>query len=256
MPGNNDDEAAWYRNWFGREYLDLYPHRNREEASADIDGVEKLLPLAERQPILDLACGGGRHALELARRGYCVVGLDLSEELLDVARKSARREGLLALFVRGDNRALPFASAFGAVLNFFTSFGYFDSDEENASVLRNIRRALRPGGWFIIDYLNKDLVLRELVAEDRMVEGRKEVTQRRRYDPLGGRIEKTIFVRDGDVERSYRESVRLYGRDELLAMASAAGLEVERVLGALDGRAFDAHAPRMVVTGVKPDNAH
>jgi SAM-dependent methyltransferase len=244
--------VAWYSEWFGRQYLEIYSYRDQEEAARDIDKVEKIIDLPRELPILDLACGSGRHALELAARGYSVVGLDLSDTLLGVARGSAAGDGLCVSFVRGDKRALPFSRAFGCVLNFFTSFGYFDDEDENLSVLVGMRESLLPGGSFLVDHLNRDYVLSNLVPEDYSDRNGKKIVQRRRFDESSSRVEKEITVYDGASEKTYRESVRLYGPDELSSMVERAGLRVTSILGGLDGSGFAAGSARMVVIGEHP----
>ena len=245
---------AWYSEWFGRKYLELYSHRDREEASRQIDQVEKLVSPARDLPVLDLACGGGRHAIELARRGYKVVGLDLSETLLEVAREAAAEEGVEIEFVHCDMRAIPFENTFGTVLNFFTSFGYFEDEEDNLEVLRGIGRALVPGGRFLIDHINREHVLANLVPEDSCQEKGRLVTQRRRFVQKTGRLEKRIMLEEGGESEEFLESVRLYTRGEFGSLAESAGLQVVDVFGALDGSEFGTESARMVVLGRRPDD--
>lgn len=252
MKSGRKDPTAWYEAWFGSEYLDVYAHRDDREAGADIDQIERLIPLRQNQPILDLACGSGRHTLELARRGYAVTGLDLSDILLEVGRRNAAVENLDIPFVRGDMRHPPFSSIFGVVLNLFTSFGYFERDEENAAIFGAIHNALKPGGRFLVDYINRDYVLDRLVPEDISESPERIVIQRRKYDAGRERLEKTIVIAAAGTERTFVESVRLYNAGEMIAMAEENGLTVTATHGALDGRLAMEDAPRLVLVGSRP----
>lgn len=248
------DEQAWYERWFGREYLELYAHRNQAEAKNDIDAIEKLLNLKDHQPVLDLACGSGRHSIELAARGYSVTGIDLSSELLEQARTDAQKAGLEIPFTRCDMREHPYHGEFGTVLNMFTSFGYFEDDAENQRIMAAIARALRPGGVFLIDYINRDHVLSALVPEDSKQINGKQVVQQRRFNQKTQRLEKTIIIENDAGQRRFTESVRLYRKDEMLQMAVSAGLAVSGTHGSLNGEAHQASSPRLILTGGKPDN--
>jgi SAM-dependent methyltransferase len=131
----------WYKEWFGEEYLEMYSHRDASEAEEHVDFVERHLEGPRPRAVLDLACGAGRHTAVLRRRGYRTLGVDLSLTLL--ARM--RVQGLPR--VAGDMRRLPFvAESFDWVLNFFTSFGYFEGERENFRVLEEVVRVLTPGG--------------------------------------------------------------------------------------------------------------
>ncbi|MFQ5529476.1 MAG: class I SAM-dependent methyltransferase, partial [Gemmatimonadota bacterium] len=131
----------WFRDWFGEEYLALYPHRDEAEAARAVRLFLDSVPPRDG-PVLDLACGAGRHARELVAAGVRVIGLDLSAVLLREARKVDA--GLL--LVRGDMRRLPFAEfSFGGLTSFFTSFGYLSTVEEDRAVITQIRRTLAPG---------------------------------------------------------------------------------------------------------------
>ena len=247
--------SDWYKTAFRYDYLKVYPHRNDQEARRQVDFLLGRMEVLSSCDVLDLGCGDGRHSLELARRGYRVTGLDLSDSLLGRARRRAAEEGLDITFVQGDMRDPPGISAFDLVVNFFTSFGYFQEDGENARVLEAISRSLRPGGRFLMDYLNREFVISTLVAADsRTVEG-MEVDQRRWItgDPSapGGhvRINKHVRIREEGTERSYDESVRMFTLEELDAMMDQAGLKITQTYGDFDGSPVGVSQPRNILLG-------
>jgi SAM-dependent methyltransferase len=238
----------WYRDWFGEEYLALYPHRDEEEAQA---AVELAVRSADRPAglILDLACGAGRHMKEFKRRGLEVVGLDLSETLLGEAK--AADPGLM--LAQGDMRHLPFADgSFGLVVNFFTSFGYFAAPEEDERTLAEIRRVLRRGGRFMLDFLNAERVRDNLVSHDeRVVDGRR-VTQSRRLEEDGKIVVKEIRIsgtEKGEPESTFYERVRLYSPAELESMLEGVGLEPESTFGDYSGGPACSDCPRYILLG-------
>jgi len=239
---------AWYKDWFGEDYLRVYPHRDEREAKTQVDFVAKVLPLKVGDPVLDLGCGTGRHAIALSELGYRVTCLDLSSVLLTLAKQKSD-EVCSAWFVRADMRHIPFVDAFGAVLSFFTTFGYFKTDDENQQTLVSIQNALKPEGWFFLDYLNKQLVLKCLVARDSRSENGFEVLQERRYNQTDERIEKKIVIKENGRLREYRESVRLYTITEMQAMLAAAGLKLVRTFGDFDGSEFVGASPRLILVG-------
>lgn len=239
----------WYASWFRADYVSLYPHRDAAEAERQVRFLlEQLGGLEPGTRVLDLCCGAGRHTRLLAKRGFRAVGVDLSAALLARAGEAGRDYQL----VRADMRRLPFGPVFGLVANFFTSFGYFAEDGENAAILRAVASVLRPGGRFLVDYLNPDQVRASLVplSRDRLPDGR-EVRQRRRIDEETKRVEKDILIRDPrGGERRYRESVRLYPLEEMRRMIDAAGLVLDSVHGDFAaGMAYGPDTPRMVLIG-------
>lgn len=237
--------GPWFREWFGEAYLELYPHRDAEEAGRGVDLFLELTNPGKGARILDLACGAGRHLGPLEAAGLRPVGLDLSRPLLDRAADAGSRR-----LVRGDMRRLPFGSAaFGGVVQFFTSFGYFDSREEDRRVLEEVRRVLRAGGGFLLDFLNAGQVRREIVPEDvREIDGRT-VRQTRRIE--GDRVVKEIEIDRGAGEacETFRERVRLYEPDELVSMLEGAGLRVRERRGDYAGAPFGEEAPRLLLAG-------
>ena len=242
----------WYEEWFGEEYKMVYPHRNEEEAKEQVEFLMRHISLPDGAKVLDLCCGCGRHAVELKQRGYDVVGLDLSEELLELACSRASECGEDIEFIRGDMREIPYEDHFDLIVNFFTSFGYFAEDAENQSVLLAIAKALKPGGKFLMDYMNPENVARNLVARDEkdIAQG-IHVVQERWIDKSPRRINKKITLIKEDEESIYRESVRMYSHEEMVKMLSGANLELLETYGDFADSEYNQDSARMVLIGRK-----
>jgi SAM-dependent methyltransferase len=184
------------------------------------------------------------------------VGVDLSFELLLDARRRCAGEDADDLFVRGDMRRLPVREGFDAAVSLFTSFGYFAREEEDRATLRSIARAVRPGGRYLLDFLNEEQVRSGLVPLSEETRGDIRIVQERRISPDGRRIDKTIRVFRGGKdtpERVFEESVRLYGRDDLAGLVEEAGFRVTGVLGSFEGESFSPDSPRLIVVARKPE---
>lgn len=235
--------TEWFEQWFGEEYLRAYAHRDDEDAERLVGLLDVLGVAGSGQRVLDLACGPGRHLAVLARRGARVVGLDLSRVLLLAAREAGADR-----LVRADMRSLPFRdAAFDAVLNLFTSFGYFTEDVEHETVLREVARTLRPGGRFVLDFLNAPAVRAGLVARDERTTGATAVVQERWFSPDGRFVHKRIRV--GAEGRTFTERVRLYERLEIEAMMAAHGLRTIRAAGSYDGARHGPDSERLILVG-------
>ncbi|HEX4952611.1 MAG TPA: class I SAM-dependent methyltransferase [Thermoanaerobaculia bacterium] len=237
---------AWYKEWFGAEYLELYAHRDLEEAERHVAFVVAHLGPERPRAVLDLACGAGRHTESLCRQGLWTIGADLSLTLL------AQRPGLPRVGI--DMRALPFPGAtFDWVLNFFTSFGYFESERENFRVLEEVVRVLTPGGWFLIDLFNPEPAIRGLKARERRELDGREVTIERWYDAARQRINKRIRLAEPDgSERSFLESVRAYRREEVTQGLGWAGLEVVETWGDFSGAPCSSESERLIIAARRP----
>ena len=239
---------AWYKEWFGEEYLELYAHRDAGEADRHLDFVERFLAPGREQPraVLDLACGAGRHTQALHQRGYKTRGIDLSLTLLAHPPRVP--------CVAGDMRRLPFRQgAFDWVLNFFTSFGYFEQERENFRVLEEIERVLAPGGRFLIDFLNKDVVLANLKSHEVQEIAGRRVSIDRWYDETTQRINKRMQLETpGKAPRTYLESVRAYSREEVTIGSRWAGLSVDALYGSFQGEPFDRDSERLILLGHRP----
>lgn len=241
--------ADWYAQSFGKDYLIVYKHRDFSGALREVRAMADWLGLPRGARVLDLCCGMGRHALALAELGYRVTGVDLSRVLLEEAKKHDPADSVT--WVRGDMRNVPLNGPFDAVVNLFTSFGYFAGDEENGAVLQEMGRLLRPGGRFLLDFLNPGHVRRHLVPRSvRTVDGETIEEMREIRD---GRVEKTIVIRSGaGGERRYKESVKLYEKADFKRLMQGTELAVERVFGDYDGSDHVAESsPRLILLGRK-----
>lgn len=237
------EPADWFEQWFGDEYLRLYPHRDENDAAEAIDLIASRVKGRDVKAVLDLACGAGRHSRLLCDRWW-TVGLDLSSALLRVAR----RESPDAPYVRADMRDLPFApESFDLAVNLFTSFGYFDDDREHAQVLSCVGNATRRGGTFVLDFLNPEEVRRNLVERDERTVGGNVVEQFRRISADGKYVEKTIRVR----AREYLERVRLFSLGELEEMLHAASFDVVERCGDYTGARWSPKSPRTILFGTR-----
>lgn len=233
--------SEWFTRWFGKEYLDLYPHRNDAEARSVVGLIEQAVDLGGVRRALDLACGSGRHTRVLCDRVW-TVGLDLSMALLEVARAESPH----APYVRGDMRRLPFAAhAFELVVNLFTSFGYFDTDDESRHVLAEVRRVIAPQGWFVLDYLNAPHVRAKLVPQDTRKVGSRVITQTRRITDDGRYVEKHISSNDSP--QTYLERVRLFDAADLRALLRDAGFTIEREFGNYNGAPLRRGSQRVIL---------
>jgi len=247
--------APWYVKSFGRFYLEHYSHRNDDEANREVEALVALLDPDRDGPLLDLCCGAGRHLKALRRLGFTsLAGLDLSAELLEVAADDLSEVGGETVeLIHTDMRRIPRRDHYATVLSLFTSFGYFAGDDDNASVVKGVCQALRPGGKFLIDTLNRDYVVANLLPES-VVEGEGFSAQSRRcITGDGQRVEKVTVVcsTEEEEEETFEESVRLYSADEMEKMLTGAGFENVRFYGALCAGPLSPSCERMVVTGVK-----
>jgi Methylase involved in ubiquinone/menaquinone biosynthesis len=239
--GAGSEEADWFEQWFGEDYLHIYQHRDEREAEHAVELIAANLAGRQIHSVLDLGCGSGRHTKVLFERGW-TVGLDLSMALLKVAR----RESPGAPYVRADMRELPFADdSFDLVVNLFTSFGYFEDDREHARVLSRVCAVTRHGGMFVIDFLNAAQVRRELVPYDERVKNGITIEQTRTISQDDRFVEKRIRLRGRGKE--YIERVRLLSEADLERMLSVAGFDVSKRFGDYGGASWSEASPRTIL---------
>ncbi len=244
--------SDWFKAWFNHPaYLKLYAHRSLEEAEQTIATLLKFISIEKPNPkALDIACGSGRHVVALAENGFQVTANDLSSTLLAEARKLAESKNLTLTFTHTDMREITFEQEFDLIVQLFTSFGYFENDDEDNVVLQNVARALKPGGWYVLDFLNEHLVRNTLQPETRRTVGELEILEQRTL--FGERVVKSITLRENGTTHRFIESVRLYSQEELTAMLAAVGLRIHHYLGDYDGSAFVRDAsPRLILIAQK-----
>ncbi|NMW21046.1 MAG: class I SAM-dependent methyltransferase [Chlorobiaceae bacterium] len=252
-----DNSGHWFETWFNHPlYLQVYSHRDQEEASQCIRTVLSVSGLELKKPaslkVLDIACGAGRHALEFARLGYCVTGNDLSPFLLEEARKEALNCNLQLELTCSDMRDIPASTHFDLVVQLFTSFGYFDMKEDDRVVLRKVFDALKSGGWYVLDLINPVHLAGNLVAETRRNAGNLTLIEERAF--CEDKITKTITVTPPDGPKlTFSESVRLYSREEIVALLQNEGFSVTGIVGNYQGDPFmENDSPRMMIFCQKP----
>ncbi|WP_310551381.1 class I SAM-dependent methyltransferase [Paenibacillus glufosinatiresistens] len=243
--------SEWYEESFGEDYLIVYRHRDFGGARREVETMIGWLDLPQGAKVLDLCCGMGRHSLALAEAGYEVTGVDLSEALLREAR--AQEGADRVAWVRSDMRKLPLGGGFDAVVNLFTSFGYFEEDAEHLKVLGEIRRMLKPGGRYIIDFLSPEYVAAHLVPHSVREDGETLIDERRRIGDGYVKKEITLTARAGGEPRHYLERVKLYDLEKFSALIKEAGLVIDQVHGSYDEEEYrGAESPRMIFVGRRP----
>src|SRR5438552_10397047 len=161
-----EPNSDWWRTWFGPRYLALYDETLTERTPVEIDRLDALLTLRPPRRILDLPCGQGRHAIELARRGYDVTGADLSPYLLEVAEERGRARGVRVRWLSADMRRPIAGETFDVVLNLFTSLGYFAHEADDRKVVRAAASMLVRGGRFVLELINGERVMTRLQEQE------------------------------------------------------------------------------------------
>lgn len=247
-------DPRWYESFFGEDWLALATAVPEERTRAQVDFVLEALAPKPDAAVLDLACGHGRHAIELARRGYRVTGIDISQPSLVVARERAGAAGVEVLFTDSDMRRIPFQDYFDAVINMYTAFGYLESDAEDQKVLDAVARALVPGGAFLIDTINPGGLAKTFTPRswEALADGTL-LLEDRTFDAASGRSLATwTFIHPDGSRSSQAHTLRCYTLVELAAMLGRAGLAVERAWGDFDGSECGIASRRLIVLARKP----
>ena len=241
---------------FDEDYLYFYePMLTPEASDEQAEVIVRMLGLEPGAELLDVPCGHGRIAVRLAAAGYRVTGLDATELFLRVAADEAAERGVDVELVHGDMRALPWSERFDALVNWFTSFGYFD-DEENRAVLREFQRALRPGGKLLLETLHRDRIVKTspppgVPTAFLHERGEDVMIDRNTVDPVEGRVAtERIVVREGRTRRT-RFSVRLFTPSELRSWLEDAGFARVEFVDER-GEPFGLESRRMLAIAERP----
>jgi SAM-dependent methyltransferase len=244
----------WWEEMFSEEFLRAIPILSPKQLEREVKFIDEALAVARGGRILDLACGAGQHAVELAARGYDLVGFDLSQSQLDWAGGLAQERNQRLQFTYGDMRELAYNEAFDAVYSWNTSFGFFE-EEKNVDVAQRVFRALRPGGRFLLDVINRDFVVAQQPGQTWFEGDGCVCIDDVAIDFITSRmkVKRTLMLTNGK-NRECNYSLRIYGLHELGKILHDVGFKVLNVSGRpeMPGVFFGASSPRVIILAVKP----
>lgn len=244
----------WPVAFFDDDYLTIYkPMFSEEMTEREVGFIEKALELRGGAAVLDLACGFGRHANGMARRGYRMTGLDFNQNYLDIASAVSKEQDLPVEWKQGDMRELPFSELFDAAYSYFTSFGYF-SDEENEKVIEGVARGLKSGGRFLLDVMNREWIL---THQAHRIWNQREngslLVEEVSLELESSRVKsKQIHIApDGGPRLEKEFDLRAYTCAELQAMLRRHGLSTRHVWGGPDESPYTTKSRRLILLAAK-----
>jgi len=235
-------ENNWFKSWFNTRYYHiLYKNRNDEEAQFFIKNLTEKLHFSKKQLILDLACGKGRHAIYLNKLGYHVIGADLSENNIAEAKKYENDR--LQFFVHDMRK--PLQNNYHVILNLFTSFGFFEVDNEHILVLKNIKEALKTNGFAVIDFMNTNTVIDNLIAyEEKTVDNITFKISRYIKDEF---IVKEINFNNDNEDHTYFERIKILPFQKIKMFLKKAGLNIKYSFGDYSLNDFDSNTSERLI---------
>ena len=229
----------------------VFGQQCRESTAPQINQITALLGLKPPLMILDLCCGLGRHSMELARRGFAVTGVDRTAIYLEKAKKQAAAEKLQIEFIQEDMRKFCRPDTFEIVLNFYTSFGYFENPAEDRRVIVNMEKSLKKGGRLVMDMAGKEILARIFRERDWHEEDGVIWLEERKVSKDWTWIDNRWILLRGDKRDEFRVSHRLYSAAELAALLKDCGFRSVDIYGNLAGAPYDHTAERLVVVAHK-----
>jgi len=240
----------WPVAFFDDDYLRIYrPQFQPERTEAETRFIEASLGVPPGAEVLDLACGFGRHTIGMAQRGFRMTGLDFNSRYLEIAAADAVAAKVGVTWRTGDMRALGVERGFDAIYSYFTSFGYFD-DDDNERVLAEVARALRPGGRFLLEMTNRDYLLTH--PEQRTWTQRDDgalLMEETSLDPVTSRVVSRQMLIDpqGGTQVTKEYSLRAYTCAELTSLLRRHALDVTTVTGGANGEVYGPESRRLAL---------
>jgi SAM-dependent methyltransferase len=243
----------WFEEVFDDDYLRTLPYLTPRQTEREAQFIDESLQVPPGGLLLDLACGYGRHAMELAAKGFKVTGLDLSLPLLIRAADAARRVGVNVNFIHGDMREMAFENEFDGAYCMFTSFGYFD-DDTNRKVATNLAHAIKPGGKLLVDVVNRDYIVRDLPTRVWWQGDGCVVLEEVDFNYFSSRVQvqRSIIFEDGR-QLEQEISIRAYSLHEIGKVLHHSGFRVTEVSGGLSlrGKFFGGTSRQLIVVAEK-----
>lgn len=249
----NRQKQNWYEDknfWKGVEQI-IFNRNIMASADQEIKQVIKLSGMRKGSRVLDLCCGVGRHSIELARRGFNVVGVDLTEQYINTARKQAIAEGLNIQFIRDDMKRFCQLDYFDAVINMYTAFGYFENPADDRRVINNVYYSLRKGGKLLIQTMSKEILARIFQPRNWHRENGKIVLEERKLTNSWAWINNTWTIFDKNKRYEYKFGHRLYSAAELTCLLRDCGFDSVKIYGDFDGCDYDQNAKRLIAVAKK-----
>jgi SAM-dependent methyltransferase len=250
---NKQVDKSWYgenAGFFGSGYFTEYEEEcNNEKIILEVDFLEKHLPINQGASILDCPCGYGRHSIELARRGYKMTGQDLNGFFIRKARALAKKANVSLRLIKKDMRKIPYKNEFDYAINLFSSFGYLENENEDQKVLDQTMRALRLGGRFILDVINRDYVIHTYKVSDYSeVESGMVTIINREFDSIAGRNnERRLRIWSNGKREETFHSMRMYTVAELIKMLQKSGFNIRHIYGGYNMETLTINSERCII---------
>ena len=237
----------WFEDWFNSEYYHLlYQNRSQNEADLFIKKIVQNLKLDAEATVLDLGCGKGRHALKMSSFFKTVHGLDLSENNIKTAN-SYKKDNMK--FFIGDMRNFNHTTSYDYIFNLFTSFGYFNTIEENLDVLKCIHHQLKKNGHLLVDFLNPEVIRNnKFNAEEKRI---NDVYFKIEKDISGNFIEKKIQIKDGNKQFHFKEKVQLFDINDFEEMFMKTGFTIHSTFGNYALENYHTNSERLILWAKK-----
>lgn len=243
-------DENWYKEFFSKYYLRFLGNKKTSlDTKREVGFICRTLNLPKGAKLLDLACGPGRHAIELARKGFSITCLDFNKQFLDLVRKSAKQNDVNLRIVHSDMRNIPYKNEFDAIINMFSSFGYFKKEKENLKVLKAVSKALKLNGLFLLDLSNKNWLLTRVSKKTWQKIKNSYILEERSFDKKRKIYRDDITVITSDKKIKHTSILmRIYDLFEIRKKLNDAGFKVLKVYpNYKNGKFIPRVAPRMIV---------
>ena len=240
-------------NFFTKEYCQIgFDSKSNLRTKSEVDFIVNKTLLKPQEHILDLCCGVGRHAKELARRGFKVTAVDINEDYLKKLKSDVSGQEIANLNISiGDMSNLCFKRKFNVIINFFGSFGYYD-DQTNNRIIKDLYSSLHSGGRLLIDVKNRDYVLCKSEFFQTKSHGDITVEKRCDFECSSSRLYLTWrYLREKNVIKETTFNYRLYSCHELCNLMSNAGFWIKDVFGNIQAEPICFDSERIIIIGVK-----